>query len=139
MTEPWVIGLVANILFMLSSFFVVSIRMTWKAATTKAEIIAAITDHAKDDEEEFTRVRAEIFNSVHDFGETVASLKEHINGIQLEATRLYVRRDGFYEAMKRIDESVSNMRGELAGSITALRAELRIDLQNLSLKIDTKT
>ena len=139
MTEPWVVGLVVNLIFMGASFVAVSVRMTWKAAQTKAEIIAAITAHAKEDEDEFTRVRTENFNSVHDFGESMMALKEHVNGIQLEAMRLYVRRDGFYETMKQFTEGMASLRGEINAGITSLRSELRSDLQRLEGKIDTKS
>jgi hypothetical protein len=113
--------------------------MTWKAAQTKAEVIAAITLHANEDAAEFATVRRENYKGGHDFGETVMALKEHISSIQLEAAKLYVRREGFYESMKQVTEGVSAIRGELSGAITVLRAELRGDLQRMEQKIDSKT
>ena len=139
MTDPWLIAIITNALLLICSLWAVSVRMTWKAAQTKADIIAAITSHAKEDETEFVNVRREIYKAVHDFGETIMALKEHTNNIQLEASRLYVRRDGFYESMNKMTDGLSVIRTELNGNIIALRSELRDDLKRMELKIDSKT
>jgi hypothetical protein len=139
MTEPWFIAVISQAVLLLVSLWAVSVRMTWKAGETKAEIISAITKHAIEDENEFGNVRREIYKAVHDFGETIMALKEHTNAIQLEAARLYVRRDGFQESMKSLSDGISAIRSEFNNNIANLRGDLRDDLKRMELKIDSKT
>ena len=139
MNEEWFIAIATNAALLLCSLWAISVRMTWKAGQTKAEIIGAITGHAKEDEAEFNKVRAELYKATHDFGETIMALKQHINDIQLQAAQLYIRREGFYESMNKMSEGLAGIRVELTGSITALRSELRDDLKRMEQKIDQKT
>lgn len=137
--NEWLVAIATNAALLLCSLWAVSIRMTWKAGQTKAEIIATINAHAREDEDEFIAIRAEIFKAAHDYGETIMALKQHVNDIQLQASQLYIRREGFYESMNKMSDNLSGIRTELTGTITALRSELRDDLKRMEQKIDSKT
>ena len=123
MTEPWLIAIATNAIVLLTALWAVSVRMTWKAGQTKAEIISAITAHAQDDVTEFAKVRRELYASVHDFGETIMALKQKLSDVELYSSNTYVRREGLIQ---------------LTDSITALRSEIRADLLRMEQKIDSK-
>ena len=124
MTDTWVIAIVTNAIVVIAALWAGSIRATAKLGAIEADIIAVINKHALEDSSEFSMVRREIFQSAHDFGETVASLKQKINDVELYGSNHYVRREGLIS---------------LTDSITALRSELRADLLRMEQKIDSKT
>ena len=124
MTEPWLIAIATNAIVLLTALWAVSVRLTYKAGQTKAEIIAAITTHAREDENEFAKVRRELYSSVHDFGETIMALKQKLSDVELHSANVYVRREGLIQ---------------LTDSIAALRSEIRADLLRMEQKIDSKT
>ena len=139
MTEPWLIAIFTQSALLIAALWVASIRITKNAGEVEARVVEKIVSHAKEDEDEFGNVRREIYKAVHDFGETIMALKEHTNAIQLEAARLYVRRDGFQESMKSLSDGISAIRSEFNNNIANLRGDLRDDLKRMELKIDSKT
>jgi hypothetical protein len=124
MTDGWWIAIVSNAVVLLSALWATSIRATAKLGTIEADIISVINKHAFEDVGEFAKIRQEIYGSAHDFGETISSLKQKINDVELYGSNNYVRREGLVS---------------LTDSITALRSELRADLLRMEQKIDLKT
>ena len=139
--EAWfaLAALVLSLLVTVGGIVAMSIRTTWQMADVKAGIIAAITSHATEDTTEFARVRNEIDATARSFGETVHAAREHLRleiemlrtqhtALELFCSQNYVRRSGFYEAMKQVNETILQFRNEI-----------REDLKRVEAKVDTKT
>jgi len=120
--------IVANAIVVIGGLVTVSVRMTWKAAEIRAEILRAVEAHVKDDTTEFAEVRNEIDSTARAFGETIAALRQRIGDVELNSANTYVRRDGFYKSIEQVTMSISS-----------LRVEIREDLRRLEGKIDTKS
>lgn len=128
MTEPWLIAIGTNTFVLIITLWAFSVRATYRLGTFKAEIIASITSHAKEDEAEFSKVRREINRAVIDFGETISAIREEVGKLRLHCSETFVRRDGFWKAMDG-----------LSTNLLSLRSELKADLQRMEQKIDSKT
>lgn len=64
----------------------------------------------------------------HEFGETIAAIRQKVADVELYAANNYVRRDGFYKVQENLE-----------GSIRALGDELKSRLERMEVKIDSKT
>lgn len=64
----------------------------------------------------------------HEFGETIAAIRQKVGEVELYAANNYVRRDGFY----KVQDSLTN-------SIQSLGQELKSRLERMEAKIDSKT
>ena len=127
MTEPWMIAIFTQSVILLGALWMASLKVTRNAGVIEARVVAGITAHALEDETEFGLVRRDIYNSVHDFGETMSAVRQKLSDVELYAANTYVRRDGFYKAIEQVTES-----------ITDLRNEIRADLQRMEQKIDAR-
>lgn len=67
-------------------------------------------------------------NIVHDFGETIAAIRQKVSDVELFGAQNYVRRDGFYKVQE-----------QLTADIRTLGDKMDARFQRLEVKIDTKT
>jgi hypothetical protein len=123
--EEWAaIGI--NVIMILAGAFGVSMRVTWKASQIKADILASIADHAKEDGEEFTSVRNEIDTTARSFGESFAAIREKIREVELFGRDTYMRRESFYKTMEMLSSDLKS---------NFLKIETRLD--RMETKIDS--
>lgn len=122
--EEWIaIGI--NALVMIAGLVVISVRVTWQAAQTKAEIIATITDHAKEDGDEFIAVRNEIDTVTRGFTDTFTAIREKIREVELFGRDTYMRRESFYKTMEMLSADLKSNFLKLEGRLD--RMETKID------------
>lgn len=122
--EEWAaIGI--NALVMIAGLVVISVRVTWQAAQSKAEIIAHITTHAKEDGEEFIAVRNEIDVTARSFADSFSAIREKIREVELFGRDTYMRRESFYKTMEMLSADLKS---------NFLKVEARLD--RMETKID---
>jgi hypothetical protein len=124
MTDPWWIAIFTNAILIIGSLWLGSIRLTAKIGAIEGRIGTLLNTHELKAVNDTSILRSEIYKNSHDFGETIAALKQKIFDVELFASNHYVRREGMIQ---------------LTDSITALRSELRADLLRMEQKIDSKT
>ena len=126
-TEGWIIAIGTNAFVLIGSLWAFSLRATWAVGATKIEFNESINANADNASHEFFKIRQDMSVNDRNFAETVSAVRQRINDVQLEASRIYVDHNGFREAVKQITET-----------ITMLRGDLREDFKQMEKKIDSK-
>ena len=96
----------------------------WKVGVIRTDVVSSIANHAREDAKEFQRLREELDDTGRSLGETVMAIRQHVNDVELAAAQNYIRREGFYQTMQQMQES-----------ITIMRKEIREDIKSLETKI----
>lgn len=95
--------------------------IVWKLSLVEKALRSDI-NKARDEIEEKQQ------QSVHDFGETIAAIRQKLSDVELYAANNYVRRDGFYKVQEM-----------LTSDIRALGDKIEARFVRLETKLDTKT
>lgn len=120
-----VVAIAINVVIMLAGLWAISLRVTWKAGEIKSQIVAAITDHAKEDINEFAAIRNEMDSGVRSIGETFTAMREKIREVELFGRDTYMRRESFYKTMEMLSADLKS---------NFLKVETRLD--RMETKID---
>ena len=120
MSEEWAIAILANVVVII----IAAVGGAWHIGNIKSEVLEVMTAHARDDANEFTEIRSEIDSTARAFGETIASIRQHINNVDLAAAQNYIRREGFYKSMEAMGENIANMRKEIREDLLRLESKI---------------
>jgi len=134
MDEPWLIAIFTNAVVIIVALWATSVRATWKAASMKADIIQAITDHATEDAAEFAAIRDEIDATTRAFGETIQSIRQKVNDVELDVSKTYLRKEGYWKAHEQLIVSLKEIREEMRADNNRFREEFRADMVRLEQK-----
>ena len=95
-----------------------AVGFTWKLAGVKEALSADIIEHRDELKSELATERKLV-------GETMQALRQKINDVELEAAKIYVRRDSWHQAMNQLQESIG--KSDAAAEQRMLRIEEKID------------
>lgn len=118
--EPWVIALVSAIS---SGSFAVGGSIYWFGRNTPTIAdLHELRDLAIAHRDE---IKAEIAAERRDVGEGLSALRQKINDVELEAAKVYVRRESWHQAMNQLQETFG--KSDQAAEQRMLRIEEKID------------
>lgn len=121
--EAWVIALVSAVV---SGSVTVIGAVYWFGRNTPTiadfhELRDLAIEHRDEIKEEIARERREV-------GEGLSALRQKINDVELEAAKVYVRRESWHQAMNQLQEKLS--KGDEAAEQRMLRMEEKLDRIN---------
>lgn len=118
--EPWVVALISSIA---SGCLTVVGAVYWFGRNSVTigdlhELRDLAIAHRDELKEEIARERREV-------GEGLSALREKINMVELEAAKVYVRRESWHQAMNQLQENIG--KSDQAAEQRMLRIEEKID------------
>lgn len=128
--EPWVIAL-ASCAFSICGTMIGAVYWFGRNTPTIADLhelrdLAVL--HRKEIKGDLDKLEDDIVSERRDFGEGLAALRQKINDVELEASKVYVRRESWHLAMNQLQESWG--KDDLADQQWKLRIEEKIDRLN---------
>lgn len=84
---------------------------SWRLGTLASELQARLSEHRKGIDDDLSALRTEIGKDFvaqqRALGETIAALREKINNVELEAYKVFVRRESFHELIKQTQDATN--------------------------------
>ena len=103
------------------NLLVIAVGGTWRLSRMEVSLGEAIAKSRAEIEERQDRISREC-------GESLSAIREKVREVELFCRDTFMRRDSFYEANKKNNDDLKELRGEIVGRLE--RMEKKIDDHN---------
>lgn len=93
---------------------------TWQLGRVRDDLSNIVFRHRQEIDAGFILFRKE-------FGETFQALRQKINDVELEAYKVFIRRESFYEVINSFRQTIDTRMDKLEAKLDKMISEKRID------------